>query len=128
MITLKQLTDELSSALNAQGNPGVTFVLHNDTGDYTKAVRDYNDVTDVINGIVTLTSSEVENTNDGLTIASLTTRTELLVPCRDTEEVIEVNVLNSDGTYGTEVARTGHVKFLASVRDWIDEFCAKNGR
>ena len=89
MITLKQLTDELSSALNAQGNPGVTFVLHNDTGEYTKAVRDYNDVKDVINGIVTLTSSEVENTNDGLTIASLTTRTELLVPCRDTEEDIE---------------------------------------
>lgn len=128
MITLKQLTDELSSALNAQGNPGVTFVLHNDTGEYTKAVRDYNDVKDVINGIVTLTSSEVENTNDGLTIASLTTRTELLVPCRDTEEDIEETVLNSDGTYGTEVARTGNVKFLASVRDWIDEFCAKNGR
>lgn len=128
MITLKQLTDELSSALNAQGNPGVTFVLHNDTGEYTKAVRDYNDVKDVINGIVTLTSSEVENTNDGLTIAALTTRTELLVPCRDTEEDIEETVLNSDGTYGTEVARTGNVKFLASVRDWIDEFCAKNGR
>lgn len=128
MITLKQLTDELSSALNAQGNPGVTFVLHNDTGEYTKAVRDYNDVKDVINGIVTLTSSEVENTNDGLTIASLTTRTELLVPCRDTEEDIKQIILNSDGTYGEETARTGNVAFLAAVRDWIDEFCAKNGR
>lgn len=128
MITLKQLTDELSSALNAQGNPGVTFVLHNDTGEYTKSVRDYNDVKDVINGIVTLTSSEVENTNDGLTIASLTTRTELLVPCRDTEEDIKQIILNSDGTYGEETARTGNVAFLAAVRDWIDEFCAKNGR
>lgn len=128
MITLKQLTDELSNALNAQGNPGVTFVLHNDTGEYTKSVRDYNDVKDVINGIVTLTSSEVENTNDGLTIASLTTRTELLVPCRDTEEDIKQIILNSDGTYGEETARTGNVAFLAAVRDWIDEFCAKNGR
>lgn len=127
MITLKQLTDKLSSALNAQGNPGITFVLHNDTGEYVKAVREDNDVKDIVNGMVSVTSSEVQNTSEGLTIATMTTRVELLVPCRDTEEDINEIVLNDDGTYGEELARTGNKAFLQSVRNWLDEFCANNG-
>ena len=85
MIKLTDITENLTNVFN-QNPMGLTFKLFTDTGKYKRAIRRYNTVIDYINGIVSVTSSNVTKTNDGFIIGTMTNRIELLVRCKDDEE------------------------------------------
>lgn len=128
MIKLTDITENLTNVFN-QNPMGLTFKLFTDTGKYKRAIRRYNTAIDYINGIVSVTSSNVTKTNDGLIVGTMTNRIELLVRCKDDEEDIEYKVEkeNSDGNVevGTEMI-SGNETFLNNFRNYLDDFTKNN--
>jgi hypothetical protein len=120
MLQINDLSKHIESTLNNNLN-GFTFKLHTDTGEYEAARRsviDYNDVTQIINGISTLTSVENSPTNDGSVISSMVMRCEFVIPMRDTEEDVYQQYV--DGS--NELVKTGNVNYIASLRSMLDNF------
>lgn len=128
MIDLKTLKDNLENILN-ENEVGVTFKLFTDTGKYKRAIRKYNQAQDFINGIISVTSSDVTKTNDGFVVATMTTRTEFVVRCKDDEEDVsfKAEVMNDDGDIeDSEVIIQGNESFLSSLRTFFDNFSQEN--
>ena len=128
MIDLKTLKDNLENALN-KNDVGVTFKLFNDTGKYKKATRKYNQEIDYINGINSVTSSDITKTNDGFVVATMTTRTEFLVRCKDEEEDIsyKAEYLDEDGDVVEGIERVqGNESYLNNLRAFFDKFTQDN--
>ena len=124
MIEVKALVDNLQNILN--GNSiGVTFRLFTDTGKYRRAQRTENTVTDYINGIVSVTASDISSTNDGMKYGTTTLRTELLVRCRDTEEDVYEDVESEDGEAESELIEEGNDNYIAAIRAFLDGVFAK---
>ena len=124
MIEVKALVDNLQNILN--GNSiGVTFRLFTDTGKYRRAQRTANTVTDYINGIVSVTASDISSTNDGMEYGTTTLRTELLVRCRDTEEDVYEDVESEDGEEESELIEEGNDNYIAAIRAFLDGVFAK---
>ena len=124
MIEVKALVDNLQNILN--GNSiGVTFRLFTDTGKYRRAQRTENTVTDYINGIVSVTASDISSTNDGMEYGTTTLRTELLVRCRDTEEDVYEDVESEDGEAESELIEEGNDNYIAAIRAFLDGVFAK---
>lgn len=124
MIELKELSEHIQNTLN-NNTSGFTFKLHNDTGVYNEAVRsaiDYNEVTQIINGVATITSTENSPTNDGRVIASMVVRCDFAIPLRDTEQdVYQATELNPEG----ELVKTGNINYLSALRSLFDKFASQ---
>lgn len=110
MITIQQLTNKIQNGLS--GN-GLTFNLFTDTGKFKRALRKFNTITDYINGIVSCTSSEITNTNDGLIVGTMTNRIEIIVRCKDFEEDLYQD--------GNKVA-IGNETWIKQVRSVLDGY------
>lgn len=128
MISLINATNVIENELN-KNNLGLTIKLFSDTGKYKKAIREYNNQIDYVNGIVSLSQSDVSKTNDGLIVGTLTARVELLFRCKDFEEDIETKVekLNAKGETKivTELIQ-GNESYFENIRNWLDVFCQNN--
>lgn len=124
MIKVNQLVDNLQNLLNSNAI-GVTFRLFTDTGKYQQAEREYNTVTDYINGITTVTTTDISNTNDGMEYGTMTLRTEILVRCRDTEEDVYEDVEDENGETEQELIEEGNDNYIASIRAFLDDIFAK---
>lgn len=123
MISLTSLTERIEKVLNKPMdgviNPA-TFKLFTDTGKFKRSVRKGNMVHDVINGLMTVTSSDISNTNDGLIVGTLTNRLELLVKCKDNDENVYQPTEN-----GEILVELGNDDYIRNIRSWLDSFCAK---
>lgn len=124
MVDLVELTKQLEVALNTN-MLGVTFKLFTDTGKYKKAQRKYNEQIDYINGIVTNTASDIQKTNDGLIVATMTNRLEFIIRCKDDEEDVTYEAENQDGEIVDETL-SGNETFLSNLRKFLDEFTQEN--
>lgn len=119
MITVKQLNEKLQSDLNANAL-GLTFNIFVDTGEYKEAVRRYNTVEEIVNGITSVISSDVQKTNDGIVVATMSLKTDLLFRCKDTEEDVVYNQETENGI--VEERKQGNNSFLESVRNFLDGY------
>ena len=80
MLTLEQLKKEyIDVVLNATGLP---FFVHIDTEDFQKAIREYNTVTEYINGLLAVTGSSMEYAGSQQ-IASISTELKFIVRVDD---------------------------------------------
>lgn len=89
MIELSTLVDKLNEDLNAlftQSN--IEFDIKEDTGNYKKATRVYNDKTYYINGIASITDSSITVIN-GLQVAQQTVGVTIAVPIDHDKPVSE---------------------------------------
>ena len=79
MITLDQLKDNyIMPVLNSTP---FHFMVFTDAGDYRAPERRKNTVTEYINGLFTLTQSEIQKLGAGLTAVAIVTSLRFLVPC-----------------------------------------------
>lgn len=79
MITLDQLKDNyIMPILNSTP---FHFMVFTDAGDYRAPERRKNTVTEYINGLFTLTQSEIQKLGAGLTAVAIVTSLRFLVPC-----------------------------------------------
>ncbi len=62
---------------------GLPFFIYTDAGDFKKAVREYNSVTEYINGLFTVSGSQVDFTGDGGELVTLTTELKFLLRLND---------------------------------------------
>lgn len=85
MITLDELKDNYIIPV-LEGTP-FKFSIFTDTGDYEKAKRRKNTVTEYINGLFKLVESEIKKIGGGLTAVALVTNLKFLIPCGDETEV-----------------------------------------
>lgn len=70
----------------ALANTGLPIRLYTDTGDYEEATRSYNEVTEYINGLLTVADSSVEYPGTTKEIVSVTTQLKFLVRVNDEHE------------------------------------------
>ncbi len=81
MLTLNTLKENyIDIILNKTGLP---FSVYTDAGDFEKAIRNYNSVTEYINGLFTVSGSNVEFTGDGGEMVSLTTELKFILRLND---------------------------------------------
>lgn len=81
MITLEQLRDNY--ILPVLETVPFKLNISIDTGDYKESERRMNAVTEYINGVFSLTQSEVKKIGGGLTAVALVTSLKFLLPCGD---------------------------------------------
>lgn len=125
MISLENLTDKLQNGLNAN-TQGFTFKLHADSGRFEKAVRQMysNDFIEYVNGLVSLTSSEIIPNQNGMLVSTYSVRCDIVVRCDDTEEpVYQPTVDNPTG----ELVEQGNIAKLISLRQVLDNFLQNSG-
>lgn len=89
MIELSTLVESVQEKLNANlpsasGNEKFAFRIFADTGDFAKAVRSGNTVTNYINGIMEIVQSSMAP-QQGLIIATQTARLQVVVGLEDAE-------------------------------------------
>ena len=99
MITLDQLKDTYVMPL--LNSTPFKFMIFTDAGNYRHPDRRKNTVTEYINGLFSLSQSEVQRLGGGLTAVALVTNIKLLIPCGD----------NSDTSY------TGELRIVQQIRD-----------
>lgn len=92
MIDLKSLAEQITSTLNS-GLENPLFKIFADTGDFIECVRaqDSNVVEETINGLLTITESEIVPVN-GLSVATQSSRLEFIFPVGDDALYIEESV------------------------------------
>lgn len=84
MVDFKDLKDLLISQLeDIQTHPKLYYHIESDTGTYQSPVRDGNEVTEYINGVLTATASDVMQLQSGHTIATQNARLDLIVRLPD---------------------------------------------
>ncbi len=124
MITIQQLTERLNTELNSNSN-GFVFKLFTDTGKFKKAIKNRNTITDFINGIASVVSSEVVNTNNGTLVGTMTTRTEIIVRCRDNEEDLYRTIIDEQGEETQALVKYGNETFMSQIRGVLDGYTAQ---
>ena len=128
MISIKTINGKTEAVLNTN-TLGITFRLFTDTGRYKRAVRRDNSVIDYANGITSVTSSDISNTNDGIEYGTITLRTEVLVRCRDEEaDIMQLEeVVSETGETLTEeqLVELGNENYIQAVRDLLDDVFSK---
>ncbi len=86
MIEFSVLTNRLSNKIariNTDLNLDLNFNVVSDTGEYKKPVRVGNTVTEYINCLLSLTSSDISNLTDGTVVATQTARLDVIVGLPD---------------------------------------------
>ncbi len=89
MLTLDELKENYVNPILQ--NTGIPFSVFTDTGDFEKAVRDGNTVTEYVNGIFSVTSSSIENQGTDKEIVSISTELKFIVRVNDDP--------NADGSF-----------------------------
>lgn len=84
MVDLKTLTEILEQKLNTLGEYyNLNFMLFSDTGKYQPPVREDNTVTEYINGVFSLVTSDISNLTDGTVIATQQARLDVILRLPD---------------------------------------------
>lgn len=129
MISLKEITQDIENGLNAvtSGQPEeydtLYFKLFSDTGRFRRAKKKVNAVTDPVNGVVSLVSSQTTPNADGSLIAMLTCRVELVARLKDEEEDVMQEVENS----GEQLVEEGNATYVQHIRNAISSFTQSQG-
>lgn len=89
MLQLEELKENYIDPVLQQ--TGISFALFTDTGDFKKADRDGNSVTEYVNGIFSVTSSSTENQGTDKEIVSISTELKFIVRVNDDP--------NADGSF-----------------------------
>lgn len=135
MISIKQLKNKLQNDLNDSENStninsplGVSFKLFSDTGKYKKAHRsqtNINEIQQYINGIFSVTSSNISNASNGLEYGTVTARVELIVKCNEEQAKVQ-EVENSQGEIVEEVVKSDNEQWIENVRTYLDEMFVRH--
>lgn len=120
MIGLTDLTQDIQNGLNENAN-GLTFNLFSDTGKFKRAYKKTNAVTDIINGVVSIVSSETTPNVDGMLISSVTSRVEVVIRLKDEEDDIW-QAIERDGKIKEEIVENGNATYIKLVRNVLSEF------
>lgn len=129
MISLKEITQDIENGLNGitSGQPEeydtLYFKLFSDTGRFRRAKKKVNAVTDPVNGVVSLVSSQTTPNADGSLIAMLTCRVELVARLKDEEEDVMQEVENS----GEQLVEEGNATYVQHIRNAISSFTQSQG-
>lgn len=129
MISLKEITQDIENGLNGitSGQPEeydtLYFKLFSDTGRFRRAKKKVNAVTDPVNGVVSVVSSQTTPNADGSLIAMLTCRVELVARLKDEEEDVMQEVENS----GEQLVEEGNVTYVQHIRNAISSFTQSQG-
>lgn len=84
MVDLKTLTENLEQKLNTLGAEyELNFALVADTGKYQPPIREDNTVTEYINGVFSLVTSDISNLTDGTVIATQQARVDIILRLPD---------------------------------------------
>lgn len=121
MIPLNAIKDDLQSRLNKAGT--LQFILHTHTGRFVRAVKaSVNEIDRKINGLVTLTSSDVETVQTGIDVASMTLKIDFVIRCKDDEDdVYDVTVNGEQG----DLLESGNVSYVNQVYNELNNFASK---
>ena len=118
MITVTQMTEYLSTGLNAVNNIANTeFVIIPDVSRFKRSTRSGNTVTNYINGILLVSPSANETTNGGLVIAIDQFALHVLVP---------LDPIKTTPTENPIAWQDDINEYVQSVRNVIDEFFSVN--
>ena len=129
MISLKEITQDIENGLNGitSGQPEeydtLYFKLFSDTGRFRRAKKKVNAVTDPVNGVVSIVSSQTTPNADGSLIAMLTCRVELVARLKDEEEDVMQEVENS----GEQLVEEGNATYVQHIRNAISSFTQSQG-
>lgn len=129
MISLKEITQDIENGLNGitSGQPEeydtLYFKLFSDTGRFRRAKKKVNAVTDPVNGVVSLVSSQTTPNADGSLIAMLTCRVELVARLKDEEEDVMQEIENS----GEQLVEEGNATYVQHIRNAISSFTQSQG-
>lgn len=129
MISLKEITQDIENGLNGitSGQPEeydtLYFKLFSDTGRFRRAKKKVNAVTDPVNGVVSVVSSQTTPNADGSLIAMLTCRVELVARLKDEEEDVMQEVENS----GEQLVEEGNATYVQHIRNAISSFTQSQG-
>lgn len=121
MIPLNAIKDDLQSRLNKAGT--LQFILHTHTGKFVRAVKaSVNEIDRKINGLVTLTSSDVETVQTGIDVASMTLKIDFVIRCKDDEDdVYDITVNGEQG----DLLESGNVSYVNQVYNALNNFASK---
>ena len=121
MIPLNAIKDDLQSRLNKAGT--LQFILHTHTGKFVRAVKaSVNEIDRKINGLVTLTSSDVETVQTGIDVASMTLKIDFVIRCKDDEDdVYDITVNGEQG----DLLESGNVSYVNQVYNALNDFASK---
>lgn len=132
----EQTLNNYKGSENVVNARNLIFKIFTDTGEYQKATREYNDITRVINGLYTVTDSDIQTTNTdksgislvgGLTIATMTSKIEFVIPCFDNEEAVYTVVIDSEtGKAEKDLIQESNSTYLQSIRNLLSNVCAKS--
>ena len=137
MISLKEITQDIENGLNGvtSGQPEeydtLYFKLFSDTGRFRRAKKKVNAVTDPVNGVVSLVSSQTTPNADGSLIAMLTCRVELVARLKDEEEDVmqaaEVKDDNGKTVVKEQLVEEGNATYVQHIRNAISSFTQSQG-
>lgn len=137
MISLKEITQDIENGLNGvtSGQPEeydtLYFKLFSDTGRFRRAKKKVNAVTDPVNGVVSLVSSQTTPNADGSLIAMLTCRVELVARLKDEEEDVmqaaEVKDDNGETVVKEQLVEEGNATYVQHIRNAISSFTQSQG-
>lgn len=125
MVSVKQLKDELQNALN--DNYYYKFKLFSDTGRYKKASRSINEIEEYINGVYTITSSNISNASNGIEFGTMTARVELLVKCNEEKAKIELEY-GENGAIVEQIVKKDNDTYLEELRAYLDDLFASHNQ
>lgn len=121
MITLNDIAKKIQTELNAEQS-GLEFTLHTHSGRFIRAVKKNNEIERKINGLVSLTSSEIEAVQSGAEVASMTVKIDIVVRCKDDE--FPVLDITENGEAGT-MLDGGNVSYLNQVANTLNDFASR---
>lgn len=128
MIKIKQLKDKLQNDLNEKMFANTEFKLFTDTGKYKKAHRSIenpNEIKKYINGVFTITASNISNASTGFEFGTMTAKVELLVKCNEEKAKIEKEYGENDAIIDATIEKSND-DYLDSIRSHLDEVFAEH--
>ena len=126
MISIETIGKKLSQIIN-RNLYGYEFKVFTDTGKYQKAEREYNQVKEVINCLLTAGLPELTNLTDGNIIATQNYRLELLLRLENFEESIEDEGVELPGQEDAiRKIFDGNIERISKVRDILSGVSQQN--
>ena len=128
MIKIKQLKDRLQNDLNENMFANTEFKLFTDTGKYKKSHRSIenpNKIKKYINGVFTITASNISNASTGFEFGTMTARVELLVKCNEEKAKIEKEY-GENGAIIDATIEQSNEDYLDSIRNHLDKVFAEH--
>ena len=124
MIELKTLAENLQNKLN-NNTLGLTFRVVPDTGTRKKPFRVRNTVTDVINGVLSVISSDLTNLVDETVVATISCRLRLIVRLKGGVSDEDETIVNPENNTVAQVIE-GNITVLERIRDYLSNVFSTN--